>query len=160
MKHHGLYESHSQPEWKKRWPQKTTFIRVTCRLYVFFCVSTAVVRLCSHAEQVFSCTTVSLFNWKRVSTLHSVSTPLSGTNRAFSWYYTLWVKQWYLFCWYRSFFLQEFLFVDLTAGWYVHETLLLVEQEDSLFQAAHSWCAPPFALRPTLYIFPIFPSRC
>ena len=43
---------------------KQRFTTDTRKLSVLFSVSLEVVRLCSHPEQVFSCTTVSLFNWK------------------------------------------------------------------------------------------------
>lgn len=53
--------------------------------------SAEVAWLCSHPEQVFSCTTLSLFNWKKG--FHS-SVGIHSTlmqSEEFPWYYTLWV---------------------------------------------------------------------
>lgn len=57
---------------------------------------TGAVWLCSHAEQVFSCTAVSLFNWKKAfqSLLHFHS---PFTDREFIASYKFWAKLCYIF---------------------------------------------------------------
>lgn len=118
--------------WKNYWTKREVSL-VTRRQS---CVSVEVVWLCSHPEQVFSCTTVSLFNWKKGfhSSLGFHSTPKHRMK-----------------LWYHSYIMAS------TGSSSVHECFWMVEQEESLSDAAYSSWSPPVATPLILFQFsPLF----